>query len=117
MILASSSPRRRDLLSSLGLEFAIVPAEIKEIPTPHEAAGAFAVRVAEKKALAAGKQYPHAWVVGADTVVVIEGEILGKPRDKADAKRMLHQLADKEHMVITGYALVKAAEETRLGGG
>lgn len=116
LILASSSPRRRDLLSSLGLEFEIVPAEIKEIPSPHEAAEAFTVRVAEKKALVVGKQYPNAWVVGADTVVVIEGEILGKPRDNADAKRMLQRLANREHVVITGYCLVKAAEGKRLGG-
>jgi septum formation protein len=114
--LASSSPRRRDLLSSLGLQFQVVPAELQEIPSAHEAAKDFALRVAEKKALAVGKQYPHAWVVGADTVVVIEGAILGKPRDREDATRMLQQLANREHVVITAYALVNVAKGEKMVG-
>jgi len=116
LILASSSPRRRDLLSSLGLQFQVVPAEIREIPSPHEAARDFAVRVAEKKALAVGTKYSHAWVIGADTIVAIEGEILGKPRDREDAKRMLQRLADREHVVLTGYVLLNVSEGKRLKG-
>jgi septum formation protein len=116
LILASSSPRRRDLLSSLGLTFQVVPAELQEIPSPHECAKDFALRVAEKKALVVGDRYPHAWVIGADTVVVIEGEILGKPHNREDAKRMLQQLANREHVVITGYVLVKVAEGKNIGG-
>jgi septum formation protein len=116
LILASSSPRRRDLLSSLGLQFQVVPAELREIPSPHEAAKDFAVRVAEKKALAVGNKHPHAWVIGADTVVAVEGEILGKPRDREDAKRMLQQLANREHVVITGYTLMKVAEGKKMRG-
>jgi septum formation protein len=112
LILASSSPRRRDLLSTLGLTFQVVIPEIREIPSPHEAARDFALRVAEKKARVVGDKYPHAWVIGADTVVVLEGEILGKPRDRDDAKRMLQQLANREHVVITGY--VGGVEETRV---
>jgi septum formation protein len=116
LILASSSPRRRDLLSSLGLQFQVVPAELQEIPSAHEAAKDFALRVAEKKALSVGKQYPHAWVIGADTVVVIEGAILGKPRDQEDATRMLQKLANREHVVITAYALVNVAKEEKIVG-
>ena len=116
LILASSSPRRRDLLSSLGLTFQVVPAELQEIPSPHEAAKDFALRIAEKKAQVVGDRYPNAWVIGADTVVVIEGEILGKPHNREDAKRMLRQLADREHIVITGYILVKVAEGKNIGG-
>jgi septum formation protein len=115
-ILASSSPRRRELLSSLGLQFQVVPAEIREIPSPHEAARDFAVRVAEKKALVVGTEYPHAWVIAADTIVAVEGEILGKPRDREDAKRMLLQLADREHVVLTGYVLLNTAARKKLGG-
>jgi septum formation protein len=114
--LASSSPRRRELLSSRGVQFRVVPAQVPEIPFPHEAANDFAVRVAEQKALAVGNTYPHAWVIGADTVVALEGEILGKPRDRQDARRMLQRLADREHVVITGYAVVKVAEGKKASG-
>jgi septum formation protein len=116
LILASASPRRRDLLSTLGLQFQVVTPEIGEIPSLHEAPRDFALRVAGKKARVVGERYPHAWVIGADTVVVIEGAILGKPRDRDDAKRMLQQLAGREHVVITGYALVKVADNKKLGG-
>jgi septum formation protein len=116
LILASSSPRRRDLLSSLGLQFQVVPAELAEIPSPHEAARDFAVRVAEKKALVVGTEYPHAWVIGADTIVAVEGEILGKPRDREDAKRMLQRLANREHVVLTGYVLLNLTEGKKLRG-
>lgn len=116
LILASSSPRRRDLLSSLGLQFQVIPAELQEIPIPHESAKDFAVRVAEKKALVVGKKHPHAWVIGADTVVVVEGEMLGKPRDRKDAARMLQRLADREHRVLTGYVLVNVAEGKTMRG-
>ena len=116
LILASSSPRRRDLLASLGLQFRVVPAELVEIPSPHEAAKDFAVRVAEKKALVVGTSHPHAWVMGADTIVVVDGEILGKPLNRADAKRMLQRLAGREHLVLTGYVLLKVASEKKLKG-
>jgi septum formation protein len=116
LILASSSPRRRDLLASLGLTFQVVPAAIQEIPSPQEAATDFAARVAEKKALAVGHRHPEAWVIGADTVVVVDGEIFGKPHDREDAKRMLQRLANREHRVITGYALIHAAGEKKIKG-
>lgn len=116
LILASTSPRRRDLLSSLGLQFHVVPAELLEIPAPHEAARDFAVRVAEKKALVVGTNHPHAWVIGADTIVVVDGEILGKPLNRDDAKRMLQRLTDREHVVVTAYVLVNMAKGKKLEG-
>jgi septum formation protein len=116
LILASSSPRRRDLLSSLGLQFHVVPAELQEIPAPQESPRDFAVRVAEHKALVVGTEYFSAWVIGADTIVVVEGEILGKPLNKDDAKRMLQRLAGREHLVITGYVLLNMAAEKKLKG-
>jgi len=116
LILASSSPRRRDLLSSLGLQFQVIPAELQEIPTPHESAKDFAVRVAEKKALVVGNEHPDAWVIGADTVVAVEDEMLGKPHDREDATRMLQRLADREHIVITGYVLLNVAQGKTMRG-
>jgi septum formation protein len=116
LILASSSPRRRDLLSSLGLQFHVVPAELQEIPAPQEAPRDFAVRVAEHKALAVGTKHPSAWVIGADTIVVVEGQIFGKPLDRADAKRMLQQLSDREHLVVTGYVLLNMVASKKLNG-
>jgi septum formation protein len=114
LILASSSPRRRDLLSSLGFEFAVVPAKVQEIPTLHEVPQDFALRVAGKKALAVGEEYAHAWVIGADTVVTIEGKILGKPHNSNEAKMMLQQLANKEHLVMTGYVLLNCAKGKKI---
>jgi septum formation protein len=116
LILASSSPRRRDLLSSLGLQFQVVPADLQEIPAPQEAPRDFAVRVAEHKALVVGTKHPSAWIIGADTIVVVEGEILGKPLDRADAKRMLQQLSDREHLVVTGYVLLNMTTDKKLKG-
>ncbi len=116
LMLASSSPRRRGLLSSLGLEFEVVPAEVTEISCPHEAPRDFALRVAGRKAALIGERYPHAWIIGADTVVTIDGKTLGKPRDKEEAKQMLQRLAGREHLVITGYCLIQSAEGKKIEG-
>jgi septum formation protein len=89
---------------------------VEEIPVLHESPRDFALRVAEKKSLAIGNQYPDAWVIGADTVVAVGGEILGKPRDREDAKRMLQRLSDREHVVITGYVLMNVAREKTIKG-
>jgi septum formation protein len=100
----------------LGLSFQVIPAEVQEIPVLHETVHNFALRVAEQKALVVGERYPQAWVIGADTVVVVGDEILGKPRDREDAKRMLRQLAGKEHTVVTCYVLLKAAAGKKMSG-
>lgn len=103
VLLASSSPRRRQLLSRLGLEFEVVPSRVVERPPePGEDAGSYALSLAAEKASEVAGRRPGAVVIGADTVVVADGVILGKPEDEADAMRMLRLLAGKWHRVVTG---------------
>jgi len=105
-ILASASPRRRELLQQGGIEFDAVASEVPEVPESGEAAAAFAGRAAEDKASAVARVHPGRWVLAADTVVVVEGKILGKPRGPADARMMLGCLSGRAHQVFTGVALV-----------
>lgn len=102
-MLASASPRRRELLASIGLEFEVRPASIDESPLPRESARAHVERVALAKARAVGSA--GELVLAADTIVSIDGSILGKPRDPADARRMLALIQGREHRVLTGVAL------------
>jgi septum formation protein len=104
-ILASASPRRAELLASAGLEFAILPAEIDETPRAGEVPGDYAMRMAHEKAAVVRARCPSAVVLGADTVVIADGEILGKPTDAADAARMLNRLSDRVHVVHTAVVL------------
>ena len=106
LVLASASPRRQELLRNAGITFEVVPANIPENSLPGEAAKASAERLAREKALAVARQRPHDVVLGADTVVVIDSQILGKPSDPADAARMLRLLSGRDHHVITGVCLV-----------
>lgn len=108
IILASSSPRRRELLSALGLGFEVRPADVDESIRDGESAFDAAERLAREKAAAAAPGAPDALVVAADTLVVLDGNALGKPRDRADARRMLALLAGRSHDVVTGVALAKA---------
>jgi len=110
LVLASGSPRRRELLEGLGLRFTVRAADVDETPHPGEAPDAYVLRLAREKARAAGR--PGELVLAADTTVVIEGEILGKPEDDADAGRMLRLLAGREHEVLTGVAVLDALEGT-----
>ena len=103
LILASASPRRRELLGGLGLRFETRSADVDETPHPGEEAEAYVVRLAREKAAAVAR--PGELVLAADTTVVVDGEILGKPLDAEDARRMLRQLAGREHEVLTGIAL------------
>ena len=107
LILASSSPRRRELLTSAGVEFEIMPSDAEEIKSGIPAEE-LAVKNAEAKALAVYNvsKEKDTFVLGADTIVLIDGEILGKPRDKADAMRMLTKLNGRTHTVITGWCIV-----------
>jgi len=108
LVLASSSPRRRDVLGRLGLAFEVVgPPEDAEPPWDGvELPEAFAREAAAAKARAVAGERPEAVVVGADTVVVISGELLGKPSDPAAARRMLARLSGRDHVVHTGVAIV-----------
>ncbi len=106
LVLASASPRRQELLRNAGIPFEVQPAHIPEDPLPGEQAQDCAERLASEKALAVAKQRPRDIVLGADTVVVVDGQILGKPMDAADAARMLRLLSGREHQVITGVCMV-----------
>jgi len=110
LVLASASPRRQKLLRSAGITFEVQPADIPEDPLPGEAAKECAERLAREKALAVARQRPQDCVLGADTVVVVNGEILGKPCDAADAARMLRRLSGREHQVITGVCLAVSSQ-------
>jgi len=104
--LASRSPRRQELLLQLGLHFETLPADIPEQPQPGEAAADYALRMARGKARAAQLRAPRPLpVLGADTDVVLDGRILGKPRDRDDALHMLAALADREHEVYSAVAV------------
>lgn len=106
LVLASSSPRRRELLAQLGIDFDIVPSDVPEERRPHESAAVFAGRVAQEKAVHVAAQRPAQWILAADTVVAIDDEILGKPADRADAYRMLRGLSDRTHQVVTAVVLL-----------
>ncbi len=105
LVLASASPRRQELLRNAGITFEVQPAHIPEDPLPGEDAKECAERLAREKALAVASQRPQERVLGADTVVVVDGELLGKPSDAADAARMLRRLSGRGHQVITGVCL------------
>ena len=106
IVLASASPRRQELLRSAGISFAVQAADIVEDPLPGEGAKECAERLAREKALAVANCRPGDVVLGADTVVVIDGQMLAKPVDAADAFRMLRLLSGRVHQVITGVCLV-----------
>lgn len=105
LILASASPRRRELLAHLRLSFVVEAADIDETPRPDEDPRAYTERLAAEKALAIAQRHREAAVLAADTTVVLDDLILGKPADGADARRMLHLLQGRAHRVITGVAL------------
>jgi septum formation protein len=106
LILASSSPRRRDLLTACGLSFRIIPASIDERPHPNEPAEVYVRRLASAKAEAVAQRHPRAVVLGADTIVTVDRELLGKPRDLDEARRMLSRLSGTVHEVVTGVAVL-----------
>ena len=106
LILASASPRRAELLRNAGIAFEIVPAHVVESRRAGEPAEEFVRRLAQDKAGAVAAREPSRLVLGADTEVVIEGEVLGKPRDAGDAARMLRLLSGRSHLVTTGVCLL-----------
>lgn len=111
LVLASSSPRRRELLSLLGIAFEVQAADVDESRHPDEAPTVYAARLAREKALAVKRLRPGDAVLGADTIVVVDGSVLGKPADRDDARRMLRLLSGRSHEVIT--AVCVAAAERR----
>ncbi|CAG0982385.1 dTTP/UTP pyrophosphatase [Geobacteraceae bacterium] len=105
IVLASASPRRLELLASAGVEFDVFASDIPEEPIPGEGPADFSVRLAKDKAVATAARVEGRWFIGADTIVVCAGEIMGKPVDETDATRMLKKLSGVPHEVITGYAI------------
>jgi septum formation protein len=116
LVLASASPRRQDLLRNAGIPFLAQPTDIPEVLREGEAPRAFAERLAREKALAVFRQRPGDFVLGADTIVVVGPVILGKPRDNADAVRMLRLLSGRTHQVITGVCLVGPQDRQNHAG-
>lgn len=116
LLLASASPRRRELLDRIGVGHSVLPMDLDETPRAGEAPADFALRMALEKARAGLERSDRTLpVLGADTVVVIDGKILGKPRDRAHALEMLGQLSGREHRVLTAVALVReGCEAVRL---
>jgi len=108
LYLASASPRRKELLEQAQLHFEVVNAPVEEVALPHESPESYVRRIAIEKALSgfnkvAGKQI---WVIGGDTAVLIEGKVLGKPKNQADSYRMLKHLSGKTHSVLSAIAVV-----------
>jgi septum formation protein len=105
LVLASASPRRRELLGQLGLSFEVSAADIDETPHQGEPATAYVLRLAQEKARVVAARNPGAWVLAADTTVALGDELFGKPRDEAEAREMLGRLSGRTHEVQTGVAL------------
>jgi septum formation protein len=120
LILASASPRRRELLTQAGLKFTVAAANLNEDLLPDEAAAAYVQRLAEEKAQAVWNAHQSSdtqdnplMVLGADTCVVCDGHILGKPADTTDARRMLELLSGRTHAVLTGLAVISGRKIVR----
>ncbi len=107
LILASASPRRKALLESVGIEVEVVPSRLAESIETDEYPRSHVLRLARQKTEDVGSRFPDRWVLGADTVVTIDGEVLGKPETPGEAGRMLSLLSGRDHWVLTGYAIAR----------
>ena len=110
LILASKSPRRKELLKQIGIPFVVVVSDAEEVSGNSWTPAALVVENAKRKARAVAEKYPDSPVLGADTVVSSEGKIFGKPKDKDEARKMLTALSGKMHEVTTGLALINRNE-------
>jgi len=116
LILASGSPRRQELLRNAGISFTVQAADIDETPLAGEAPRECAERLAREKAVAVWRMHPQDVVLGADTIVVVDEVILGKPRDAEDASRMLRLLSGRTHTVTTGVCVVGPGDRGQGSG-
>ena len=105
LILASKSPRRYELLKQVGLDFEVIPSRVMEDIVQKESPKEHVIRLAEAKARDIASGYPDRWVIAADTIVYINGSILGKPKSREEAMQMLHRLSGQEHWVLTGFSV------------
>lgn len=110
LILASASPRRRELLTRAGIRFETLPSALEEVRLAGESGAAYALRMARDKAAAVSRDRRDALVLAADTIVEIDGTVLEKPADPSDAHRMLRMLAGRTHTVVTAFALARGGE-------
>ncbi len=113
LILASASPRRRELLGAIGIPFRVIPSRVEEECLPGEAPRRFARRAARDKGLEVAARHPGTHVLSADTIVVVGGVLLGKPRDRRDGRRMLGLLSGREHLVHTAVCLLREPDGYR----
>jgi septum formation protein len=114
-ILASASPRRRELLESIGLEFEVIPSHIPEVRAAGESPEEYVARLSREKAAAVAREHPGRWVIAADTTVLLGDELLEKPADGLDAVRMLATISGKTHTVYTGVTLLGSGySDTRV---
>jgi septum formation protein len=116
LVLASASPRRRELLAILGHDFSVMPSAIDETPATGESPEAFVVRMAREKGMEVASRVSQSIVIAADTVVTVDNEILGKPTDPDDAVRMLQRLSDREHEVLTAVMIINQPKQETLEG-
>jgi septum formation protein len=116
LVLASQSPRRKEILSLLGTSFRVVPPDIDETPRPAEPARAYVVRMAREKAAQVADRLSSSIVLSADTIVTVDEEIFGKPVSEADAVRMLHRLSGRSHVVFTAVCVVHLDGNKNLEG-
>ncbi|MDM8516546.1 Maf family protein [Desulfobacterales bacterium HSG16] len=114
IILASQSPRRKYLLEQAGIEFTVIPSGFDEDAQPLMEPGAYVQTLAEGKAEDIASRYPDCWVIGADTVVLIDDTILGKPGSRAEARKMLKKLSGQTHKVLTGYCICCKAYDRHI---
>jgi septum formation protein len=113
LVLASQSPRRKELLGILGIPFEVIPPNIAEVPSPGESPEQFVVRAAREKGIEVASRVSNSVVLSADTVVTIDGLILGKPADEAHAIRMLKQLSGRQHAVYTAVCVIDQIHGTK----
>ena len=111
VVLASQSPRRRELLALVGIPHEVRPADLDERYLPGEEPAAHAERLALEKAAVVAADVPDALVIGSDTIVVVDGDVLGKPRDEAHATEMLARLAGRSHVVMTAVAVLYRGQQ------
>jgi septum formation protein len=114
LILASQSPRRKDLLEQAGIAFVVIPGDFDEDSVSLDEPETYARVQAREKANQIAARYPDSWVIGADTIVCIGDSVLGKPRSRREARDMLKRLSGQTHQVVTGYALVYSANRTLI---
>jgi len=110
LILASKSPRRRYLLEKAGLKFTVIPSKVDENSVILSAPDTYVKSLAEAKAGDVSNRYPDSWVIGADTIVFVDGTILGKPASVDEARAMLKRLSAKTHQVLTGYCICRKTD-------